>query len=66
MQSVVESHYGGNQRNMSFEEEAEFLEQFSQKAEQGQMPDIHEIEEAYRKSRTQHWSCTGIPCTSQT
>lgn len=49
LQSVIESHYGGNRRNMSFEEEAKLLEQFKQKAEQGQMLDIHEIENAYRE-----------------
>lgn len=49
LQSVAENHYGGNRRNMSFEDEAEFLEQFTQKAEKGQMLDIHEIENAYRE-----------------
>lgn len=49
LQAVTESHYGGNRRNMSFEEEAEFLEQFRHMAEQGQMLDIHEIENAYRE-----------------
>lgn len=29
LQAVAESRYGGNHRNMSFEEEAEFLEQFT-------------------------------------
>ena len=47
LQSVIESHYGGNRRYMSFEEEAELLEQFIKKAEQGQMVDIREIEMAY-------------------
>ena len=47
LQLVIESHYGGNRRYMSFDEEIEFLEQFIQKAEQGQMVDIHEIKEAY-------------------
>lgn len=49
LQSVTESHYGGNRRYMSFDEEVELLEQFKQKAEQGQMVDIHEIEAAYCK-----------------
>lgn len=49
LQAVVESHYGGNRRNMSFEEEAEFLEQFRHRSEQGQMLDIHEIENKYRE-----------------
>ncbi len=49
LQAVAEKHYVGNRRNMSFEEETEFLEQFRQKAEQGQMLDIHEMEKAYQK-----------------
>ena len=49
LQSLIENHYGGNRRNMSFDEETELLEQFRQKAEQGQMLDIREIENAYRE-----------------
>ena len=49
LQAVAETHYVGNRRNMSFEEEAETLEQFRQKAEQGQMIDIREIEKAYQE-----------------
>lgn len=49
LQAVAEKHYVGNRRNMSFEEEAEFLERFRQKAEQGQMLDIHEMEKEYQK-----------------
>ena len=49
LQAVAESHYGGNHKNMSFEEEAEFLEQFRHMAEQGQMLDIHEVENTYRE-----------------
>lgn len=33
LQAVAETHYVGNRRNMSFEEEAEILERFKQKAE---------------------------------
>ena len=47
LQSLIENHLGRNRRKMSFEEEKEFLKQFKQKAEQGQMLDIHEIKEAY-------------------
>ena len=32
LQAVAETHYVGNRRNMSFEEEAEILEQFREKA----------------------------------
>ena len=49
LQAVAETHYVGNRRNMSFEEETEILEQFRQKAEQGQMLDIREIEKAYQE-----------------
>ena len=49
LQAVAETHYLGNRRNMSFEEETEFLEQFKQKADQGQMLDTREIENAYRE-----------------
>ena len=49
LQAVAETHYVGNRRNMSFEEEAEILEPFRQKAEQGQMLDIREIEKAYQE-----------------
>ncbi len=34
---------------MSYEEEAEFLERFRQKTEQGQMLDIQEMEKSYHK-----------------
>ena len=49
LQAVAEKHYHGNRRNMSIEEEAAFLEQFSKKAEDGQMLDIHEIRAEYEK-----------------
>ena len=49
LQAVAETHYVGNRRNISFEEEAEFLEQFKQKAEQGQMLDTREIKNAYQE-----------------
>ena len=49
LQSLIENHYGGNRRNMSFDEETKLLEQFRQKAEQGQILDIREIENAYRE-----------------
>ena len=49
LNAVAETHYVGNRRNMSSEEEAEILEQFKQKAEQGQMLDVREIEKAYQE-----------------
>ena len=49
LQAIAETHYVGNRRNMSFEEVAEILEQFRQKAGQGQVIDIREIEKAYQE-----------------
>ena len=49
LQSIAEKHYPGNRRNMSVKEEATILEQFEQRAEQGNMVDIREIKEAYEK-----------------
>lgn len=39
--------YGGNHRNMSYEEEKEFLENYKQKAKQGQIIEVSEIRKAY-------------------
>ena len=48
--AIVENHYGGNHRNMSYEEEAALLESFNKKAEAGQMVEVSEIEAAYRQA----------------
>ena len=47
--SVAEKHYRGNRRNMSAEQEAEFLEQYRHQAEQGHVLNIQEIAKAYEK-----------------
>lgn len=39
----------GNHRNLSFEEEAEFLQAFEEQAKKGQIITVREIEEAYIK-----------------
>lgn len=49
IQAVAETHYGGNRRNMSVEEETEILKQFKERAEKGEMLDIREIENAYQE-----------------
>ena len=41
---------GGNNRNMSREEEVEFLDKFKEKAEQGQVTTVAEIAAAYDKT----------------
>ena len=48
--AIVENHYGGNHRNMSYEEEAALLKPFKKKAEAGQMVEISEIKTTYQEA----------------
>ena len=48
--AIAENHYGGNHRNMSYEEEASLLEPFREKAEAGQMVEVSEMKAAYGKA----------------
>jgi transposase len=45
--AIVQNHYKGNHRNMSFEEEKELLEEFEKKAESGQIVEVSDILRAY-------------------
>ena len=47
--AIVENHYGGNHRNMSYEEETALLKPFEKKAEAGQMVNVSEMEVAYQE-----------------
>ena len=47
--AVAEKHYGGNHRNLRYEEEAALLDEYQQRAESGQMLSVKEIETAYEK-----------------
>ncbi len=49
LEAIVGSHYGGNRRNMSYEEEAAFLEQFIDEADGGRITDVSAIKDAYDK-----------------
>ncbi len=60
LQAVSEKHYHGDRRNMSVEEEALFLEQFREMAEQGHMLDIHEIKAAYEKEVGHRIGCAQV------
>ena len=40
---------GGNHKNMTFEEEEEFLKQFEERAEKGELLSINEIKQEYIK-----------------
>ncbi len=56
LEAITGNHYGGNRRNMSFEEEQEFLRPYIERAAQGQMLDTAEIEIAYEKAVGHHIS----------
>jgi transposase len=43
------NYKGGNNRNLSFEEEVELLKQFEEKANSGQIITVQEIENAYEE-----------------
>lgn len=47
LEAITGNHYGGNHRNMTFEEEAAFLEQFIDDADGGQITDVSAIKAAY-------------------
>jgi len=46
---LQENRQGGNRRNMSYEEEAEFLLTYKELAEQGQITEVAEIKRAYEE-----------------
>ena len=48
--AIVENHYGGNHRNMSYEEETALLEPFRKEAEAGQIVEVSEMEAAYQEA----------------
>ena len=60
LSAVAGNHYGGNRRNMSFEEEAELLRPFVEKSEKGQILVLSEIEAAYRQAVGHSISCAQI------
>lgn len=47
MEAITGNHYGGNHRNMTYEEEAEFLAQFIDEADGGRITDTAAIKAAY-------------------
>lgn len=49
IEAISGNHYGGNHRNMSYEEEEAILEPFYEKAEKGEMVEISEIKTAYQE-----------------
>jgi transposase len=49
IEAIVENHYGGNHRNMSYEEEKAFLDKYKKQAEKGQIVEVSEIKKAYEE-----------------
>ena len=47
IEAITGNHYGGNRRNMTYEEEAELLEQFIHAADGGHITDVSAIKTAY-------------------
>ena len=48
IEAITGNHYGGNRRNMSFEEEAAILAPFRERAAKGEMIEIKEIKASYQ------------------
>ena len=49
IEAITGNHYGGNRRNMSYEEEEIFLSQFINEADGGHITDVKAIKAAYDK-----------------
>ena len=50
LSAIVENHYRGNHRNMSYEEETALLEPFRKEAEAGQIVAVSEMEAVYQEA----------------
>ena len=48
--AIVENHYKGNHRNMSYEEETALLEPFRKEAEAGEIVEVSKMETAYQEA----------------
>ena len=48
LSAIVGNHYGGNHRNMDYEEESALLEPFRKEAEAGQIVEVSKIKAAYQ------------------
>ena len=50
IEAIAGNHYGGNRRNLSYEEEAELLKPFREEAEKGQLIEISAIKKNYEQA----------------
>ena len=49
LSAIIENHYSGNRRNMSFDEEKAFLSEYKNLAERGQIIEVSAIKKAYEE-----------------
>ena len=49
LSAIIENHYSGNRRNMSFDEEKAFLSEYKNLAERGQIVEVSAIKKAYEE-----------------
>lgn len=52
--TIVGNHYGGNRRNMSFEEEQAIIDRFLDAAQKGRILEVSAIKEAYESAVGHH------------
>lgn len=50
LEAITGNHYGGNHRNMSFDEEEKLLSPFLEQSKKGQIVVVNEIKEAYEQA----------------
>jgi transposase len=50
LSAIIDNHYAGNRRNLSWAEEEELLKPFKEKAAAGQIVEISEIKQAYEEA----------------
>lgn len=49
LSAIIENHYAGNRRNMSFDEEKAFLSEYKNLAERGQIVEVSAIKKSYEE-----------------
>ena len=62
IEAITGNHYGGNRRNMTYEEEAELLEQFIDVADGGHITDVSAIKAVYDEKIGHETGPTNLPC----
>ena len=66
LEAITGSHYGGNHRNMSVEEEAAILAPFKTRAEKGELVEIRDCESLSKCRRASSQQRTDLRCAAST